>query len=235
MQQTKKQRQGPIESATLFSIGTIKKGNDGNKWVIIETSAGIHRWKQVKTGKPGKPSKTSNNKTHKKPITSPKKTPEDNLISSSSNNGDASQALLVSIAKKNQVTSSGTKKELAEKIWRVRSSALDSKDLKKIVGLLSKESKKEVNKLLAKRIEHPILNYRGMWKKQVKPLNEMSRTELLKDIRNFRDVWEEITTRNQDLGDDRLVDETDNELREHLKYYYSNEARLQAEDYLRDI
>jgi hypothetical protein len=63
----------------------------------------------------------------------------------------------------------------------------------------------------------------------------MSRTELLKDIRNFRDVWEEITTRNQDLGDDRLAGETDNELREHLKYYYSNEARLQAEDYLRDM
>jgi len=232
MQQTKKQkqRQSPIESATLFSIGTIKKGNDGNKWVIIETSAGIHRWKQVKTGKPSKP---SNNKTHKKPITPPK-TPEDNLISSS-NNDDVSQAMLVSMAKKNQVTSSGNKKELAEKIWRVRSSAIDSKDLKKIVGLLSKDSKKEVNKLLAKRIEHPILNYRGMWKKQVKPLNEMSRTELLKDIRNFRDVWEEITTRNQDLGDDRLVDETDNELREHLKYYYSNSGRLQAEDYLRDM
>jgi DNA-binding transcriptional ArsR family regulator len=231
MQQTKKQRQGPIESATLFSIGTIKKGNDGNKWVIIETSAGIHRWKQVKTGKP---SKTSNNKTHKKPIKSPKKTPEDKPTGSS-HNGDASQALLVSIAKKNQVTSSGTKKELAEKIWRVRSSALDSKDLEKILGLLSNQSKKEVNKLLAKRIEHPILNYRGMWKKQVKPLNEMSRTELLKDIRKFRDVWEEITTRNQDLGDDRLVDETDNELREHLKYYYSNSGRLQAEDYLRDM
>jgi hypothetical protein len=232
MQQTKKQRQrqSPIESATLFSIGTIKKGNDGNKWVIIETSAGIHRWKQVKTGKPNK---TSNNKTHKKPITSTKK-PEDKPTGSS-HSGDVSQALLVSIAKKNQVTSSGTKKELAEKIWRVRSSALDSKDLKKIVGLLSKESKKEVNKLLAKRIEHPILNYRGMWKKQVKPLNEMSRTELLKDIRKFRDVWEEITTRNQDLGDDRLAGETDNELREHLKYYYSNEARLQAEDYLRDM
>ena len=225
MQQTKKQRKGPIESATLFSVGTIKKGNDGNKWVIIETSAGIHRWKHLKT--------SNNNKTHKKPITPPK-TPEDNPIGSS-NNDDVSQAMLVSIAKKNQVTSSGSKKELAEKIWRVRTSAIDSKDLKKIVGLLSKDSKKEVNELLAKRIEHPILNYRGMWKKQVKPLNEMSRTELLKDIRNFRDVWEEITTRNQDLGDDRLVDETENELREHLKYYYSNSGRLQAEDYLRDM
>lgn len=230
MQQTKKQRKGPIESATLFSIGTIKKGNDGNKWVIIETSAGIHRWNQLK---PSKPSKTGNNKTHKKPMIS--RTIDEDNNSGSSRSGDVSQAMLVSMAKKNQVTSSGSKKELAEKIWRVRSSAIDSKDLKKIVGLLSKDSKKEVNELLAKRIEHPILNYRGMWKKQVKPLNEMSRTELLKDIRNFRDVWEEITTRNQDLGDDRLVNETENELREHLKYYYSNSGRLQAEDYLRDM
>jgi len=223
MQQTKRQRKSPIESATLFNIGIIKKGADGNKWVIIETSAGIHRWKQLKN---------SNNKTHKKPITPPK-TPEDNPIGSS-NNDDVSQAMLVSIAKKNQVTSSGSKKELAEKIWRVRTSAIDSKDLKKIVGLLSKDSKNEVNKIMAKRIEHPILDYRGMWKKQKKPLDKMSRTELLNDIRKFRDVWEDITTRNQDLGDDRLADETDNELREHLKYYYSNGARLQAEDYLRD-
>ena len=228
MQQTKKQRQSPIESATLFSVGTIKKGNDGNKWVIIETSAGIHRWKQVKTSKTSK-----NNKTHKKPITSPNK-PEDKPIGSS-HSGDVSQTMLVSMAKKSHVTTSGTKKELAEKIWRVRRSAIDSKDLEKLVDLLSKESKKEVNDLLAKRIEHPILNYRGMWKKQMKPLNEMSRTELLNEIRKFRDVWEEITTRNQDLGDDRLAGETDNELREHLKYYYSNEARLQAEDYLRDM
>lgn len=225
MTETKKQRQGPIESATLFSIGTVKTGNDGNKWVIIESITGIHRWKQLK----------NNNKTHKN-VTSSRNTfksmKEDKTIS---NSGDVSQAMLVSMAKKNDVTSSGSKKELAEKIWRVRSSAIETADLEKILGLLSKDSKKEVNDLLAKRIEHPILDYRGMWKKQMKPLHKMTRTELLKEIRKFRDVWEDITTRNQDLDDDRLAGETDNELREHLKYYYSNAARLQAEDYLREL
>ena len=40
-------RKGPLESATLFKNGTIKQGNDGNKWVIVTTSNGIRRWKKV--------------------------------------------------------------------------------------------------------------------------------------------------------------------------------------------
>jgi hypothetical protein len=32
MSKTQKIRKGPSESATQFSVGTIKKGNDGNKW-----------------------------------------------------------------------------------------------------------------------------------------------------------------------------------------------------------
>ena len=34
---TKKIRKGPEESATKFTVGTIKKGNDGKNWIIIET------------------------------------------------------------------------------------------------------------------------------------------------------------------------------------------------------
>jgi predicted molibdopterin-dependent oxidoreductase YjgC len=40
-------RKAPSKSATLFKNGTIKKGNDGNKWVIVTTSNGIRRWKKV--------------------------------------------------------------------------------------------------------------------------------------------------------------------------------------------
>jgi len=184
MRQTQKNRQSPEESATLFKLGTIKKGNDGNKWIIIKTNTGIHRWK-----------KTTTSKTQKKRVLTIKS--DDNKMHGSSN---VSHALLVKIAKKYYVTTSGSKKELAEKIWRVRRSAIDSKDLERIAGLLSNESKKDVNKIITERIEQPVLNYRGMWKKQKKPLNEMKRTELLNEIN-----------------------------------YYSNEARLQAEDYLRDI
>jgi hypothetical protein len=48
-------RKGPSQSATLFKEGTVKKGNDGNKWIIIINKLGVHRWQ--KTG--------SNSKTMK--------------------------------------------------------------------------------------------------------------------------------------------------------------------------
>lgn len=54
---TKKNRKSPGESATKFSVGTIKKGNDGNNWIIIETKNKTHRWKKLDN---------SNNKTIKK-------------------------------------------------------------------------------------------------------------------------------------------------------------------------
>jgi len=43
-----KERVGPIQSATLYKVGTIKIGNDGNKWIIAETKDGIKRWQKYK-------------------------------------------------------------------------------------------------------------------------------------------------------------------------------------------
>lgn len=43
-------RKGPTASATLFKKGTIKKGNDGNKWSIVIDSRGVHRWQKMTTG-----------------------------------------------------------------------------------------------------------------------------------------------------------------------------------------
>ena len=40
-------RKAPSKSATLFKNGTIKKGNDGNNWIIVTASNGIQRWKKV--------------------------------------------------------------------------------------------------------------------------------------------------------------------------------------------
>lgn len=40
-------RKAPSESATLFKKGTIKKGNDGNKWVIVTNASGVQRWQKV--------------------------------------------------------------------------------------------------------------------------------------------------------------------------------------------
>ena len=40
-------RKAPSESATLFKKGTIKKGNDGNRWVIVTNARGVQRWQKV--------------------------------------------------------------------------------------------------------------------------------------------------------------------------------------------
>jgi hypothetical protein len=41
-------RPSPSESATKFEIGTKKKGNDGNMWIIVENKNGIRRWSKIK-------------------------------------------------------------------------------------------------------------------------------------------------------------------------------------------
>ena len=40
-------RKAPTASATLFKKGTMKKGNDGNKWSIVVDSRGVHRWQKI--------------------------------------------------------------------------------------------------------------------------------------------------------------------------------------------
>lgn len=42
----KSKRPSPSESATLFKVGTVKRGNDGNMWIVYQTSAGVKRWKK---------------------------------------------------------------------------------------------------------------------------------------------------------------------------------------------
>ena len=62
-------RKAPSKSATLFKNGTIKQGNDGNKWVIVTTSNGIRRWKKVAESSSSSSSAaktTKKNKSNKK-------------------------------------------------------------------------------------------------------------------------------------------------------------------------
>ena len=217
MFQTKKIRQGPTESATLFGEGTTRLGNDGNIWTIVVTDSGVHRWSRVKN-------KTVKNKTVKNKT----------VLSEPLENKNISQETLIKMTKKYHVTSSGSKKQLAQRLWYVSGSTMTAKDLHKIVHLLSKDDQRKVNGEIKKQIEEPITNYMGMWYPQPKPLTDMSRSELLKHVRNFRESYEKITTRNQDLGDERLLEETDKELRNHLKWYFSDAARIQSEGWLRD-
>jgi len=58
-------RQSPNDSATLYSIGTKKKGNDGKMWVITKTANGVKRWKHVVL-KSKKSSRKASKKGYKK-------------------------------------------------------------------------------------------------------------------------------------------------------------------------
>ena len=51
-------RQGPSDSATIFPVGTIKRGNDGNNWIVIQTKTS-KRWSKVNENKLQKTKKTS--------------------------------------------------------------------------------------------------------------------------------------------------------------------------------
>lgn len=59
-------RKAPSKSATLFESGTIKKGNDGNKWIIVTNKRGIHRWQKMMISNKGNVTKKiKHDRTHK--------------------------------------------------------------------------------------------------------------------------------------------------------------------------
>lgn len=41
------ERKSPSESATKFNVGTKKKGNDGNMWIITKNKNGVKRWVKI--------------------------------------------------------------------------------------------------------------------------------------------------------------------------------------------
>lgn len=42
------ERKSPTQSATLYKIGTKKKGNDGNTWIIVENKNNVKKWQLYK-------------------------------------------------------------------------------------------------------------------------------------------------------------------------------------------
>jgi hypothetical protein len=139
---------------------------------------------------------------------------------------------LRSLKKKYKVTTTGNKLEIANGLWRVRGGSMSDNDVKQIIPVLSKDYKKKAEKLIMDRDNNPITDYKGMWVKQEKPLNKMTREELVNSLRKFRNAWERVTTRNQDLSNKRLKDETMVGLKSLLKHYYSAGAKQQAHNWL---
>lgn len=146
---------------------------------------------------------------------------------------DISLEKLKLLCKKYTLITSGSKKILAQRLWRIRGSILASQDLELIFHLLDKSQQKKATLRIVNRISKPITDYKGMYEVNKKPITSMTRDELIKNLQKFRNSWEKITTRDQDLSDERLKDESTDALRKIIKFYYSNSAKLLAEDWLR--
>jgi len=222
-------RQGPSESATTFPVGTIKRGNDGNNWIIIQTK-NSKRWSKLNENKLQKTKKTNNQGTNQK--NNQKKTKKYTIKKSKKN--DISVDKLRQLLKKYNVTTSGSKEKMAQGLVRVSNFLIESNDLELIYNLLDKAQQKKATQLIQDRINKPITNYRGMYEPLTKPISSMTREELIKNLQKFRDSWEKITTRDTDLSDERLNDEPTDRLRNLIKFYYSTSAKLSAEDWLRN-
>ena len=114
------------------------------------------------------------------------------------------------------------------KVSKVKYRKRKRKTRKRKRKIISPNKRKKPDKLLSK-----ITNYRGLWKPQPKPLRQMKRAELIKNLQGFRDAWERTTTRNADLGDSRLQAESTENLRELIKWHYSDDAKQLAGEWLR--
>ena len=221
-------RQAPSESANDFVLGTKKRGNDGNMWIIIQTK-NSKRWYKLNENKLQKTKKKNiiykiikgNNKTKKYTIHKSKKY-------------DISLDKLRQLLKKYNVTTSGSKEKMAQGLVRVSNFLIESNDLELIYNLLDKTQQKKATKLIQDRISKPITNYKGMYEINKKPISSMTRDELIKNLQKFRDSWEKITTRDTDLSDERLYSEPTQRLRKLIKFYYSDNAKFLAENWLRN-
>jgi hypothetical protein len=237
-------RKAPSESANDFTLGTKKRGNDGNMWVIIQTK-NSKRWSKVNENKLQKTKKTKkniiykiikgNNKTKKysiyKIIKGNNKAKKYTIHKSKKN--DISVDKLRQLLKKYDASFNGSKEAMAQKLFRLRRATIESNDLELIYNLLDKGQKIKATKLIQDRINKPITNYRGMYEPLTKPISSMTREELIKNLQKFRAGWEKITTRDQDLSDERLNSEPTERLRNLIKFYYSDDAKFLAEDWLR--
>ena len=213
-------RKAPSESANDFTLGTKKRGNDGNMWVIIQTK-NSKRWSKLNETK-----KTNNQGTNQK------KTKKYTIHNSKKN--DISVDKLRQLLKKYDASFNGSKEAMAQKLFRLRRATIESNDLELIYNLLDKTQQKKATKLIQDRINKPITNYRGMYEPLTKPISSMTREELIKNLQKFRDSWEKITTRDTDLSDERLNSEPTERLRNLIKFYYSDDAKFLAEDWLRN-
>lgn len=148
-------------------------------------------------------------------------------------NKSATTNELVKIRKKYMVAAYGNKKQMANIIFTVRRSALSTSDLKLLLPLLDKENTANALEYINKREFDPVTDYKGLWKSDHKQISKMTRSEIIKELQDYRDAWEAVTHRNQDMSDERLNSESISGLKTLLKFYYSDDAKNIAIDWLK--
>lgn len=136
--------------------------------------------------------------------------------------------------KRYKVEGAGNKADVALLIWRVRGRSMRTDDIRSILPLLPPKFARRAERLIHDRRDYPVDDYQGLWKPRPRPVSEMSREGLVRQLASFRDAWERVTRRNQDMSDERLATSTVSELRRLIGYFYSESARFQAENWLRD-
>jgi hypothetical protein len=104
-------RQAPQESANDFSIGTKKRGNDGNIWIVIQTKTS-KRWSKVNKTKKTKNTKKTNNKGNNKNKNKTK--------TKKSKKNDITSDKLRQLLKKYNASFSGSKETMAQGLFRLR-------------------------------------------------------------------------------------------------------------------
>ena len=96
----------------------------------------------------------------------------------------------------------------------------------------SKKTKSKKRKSKGRSSKPKKINYRGLWRPAPKPLSKMTRTEIISELRKFRNAWEKLTERGQDLDDAAFPYEPTSWWKGMLKEYYSDSSRKQAEEWL---
>jgi hypothetical protein len=214
----RRNRPSPPVSASGYPEGHKKKGNDGHTWEIALDKNDVKRWKKINNN-------TVKRRRRKKKSVNYKKS-EPRITWS------VLKKLLAPY--KVHEVEGRSKKEIANTIFSKRFPNMENGDLQLLIPLLNSKNKKKAQDKISKIGHDPIINFHGMWKPIKQPLSKMNRNELLMDIRGFRDAWEEITTRNQDLHDEDLKDSSVSALRNILKFYYSEESKILAIEWLKN-
>jgi len=140
-------RPSPSESATLFSVGTSKIGNDGNYWKVILTKNNTKRWKkesQAKTKTPKTRSKQKKSKPSKAPKTKSKK-------SKKGKRSKKSKSVKSKKSKSVKRKSKNAKKTKSVKTKKSKSVKRKSKKAKKAKSVKTKKSKAPKTKSKSKK------------------------------------------------------------------------------------